>query len=112
MTTRKTTSKVSQRKRKLPPATTPEAREKQMIGLAMDLAEQQLLDGTASASVISHFLKLGSTREQIEQEHLSKKVEHLEAQIDSIHSSAHAEELYKNALDAMRLYSGNYEEDI
>lgn len=112
MATRKTTSKVSGRARKLPPATTPEAREKQMIGLAMDLAEQQLRDGTASASVIAHFLKLGSTREQIEQEHLSKKVEHLEAQIDSIHSSAHAEELYKNALDAMRLYSGNYEEDI
>lgn len=98
-------------RRKTPPAATPEAREQQMIGLAMDLAEQQLREGTASPSVIAHFLKLGSSREQIEQEHISKKVEHLGAQIESIHSSAHAEELYQNALDAMRLYSGNYDED-
>ena len=92
------------------PALTPEAKEQQMIGLAMDLAEEQLRNGTASPSVINHFLKLGSSREQIEQAHLSKKVEHLDAQIDSIHSTAQIEELYKNALDAMRLYSGEHED--
>ena len=105
-----TISKKKGGKRKSPPAATPEAREQQMVGLAMDLAEKQLRDGTASPSVIAHFLKLGSSREQIEQEHISKKVEHLGAQIESIQSSAHAEELYQNALDAMRLYSGNYDE--
>lgn len=99
--------------RRRPPAPTPEVREQQMIGLAMDLAERQLREGTASPSVIAHFLKLGSSREEIEQRHIEKKVEHLDAQIDSIQSSAHAEELYKNALDAMRLYSGNYvDEDL
>lgn len=107
----KTTSEKKGGKRKTPPAATPEAREQQMIGLAMDLAEQQLREGTASPSVIAHFLKLGSSREQTEQEYISKKVEHLGAQIETMHSSAHAEELYQNALDAMRLYSGNYQEE-
>lgn len=95
------------------PAITPEEREQQMVGLAMDLAEKQLREGTASPSVISHFLKLGSMREQLEESYLNKKVEHLGAQIDAIHSSAHAEELYQNALDAMRKYSGHdSEEDL
>lgn len=102
----KSTTKV---KRK--PATTPEEREQQMVGLAMDLAEKQLRNGTASPSVISHFLKLGSMREQLEEQYIGKKVEHLNAQIDSIHSSAHAEELYQNALDAMRKYSGNISDE-
>ena len=107
----KTTQKATRRKRRTPPAATPEAGEKQMVGLAMDLAEEQLRNGTASPSVIAHFLKLGSSRESIEQQHLSTKVEHLQAQIDSMHSSAHAEELYQNALDAMRLYSGQIDEE-
>ena len=100
------------KKRKRRSALTPEGREQQMIGLAMDLAEQQLIDGTASPSVIAHFLKLGSTREALDQQHISKKMEHIDAQIDSIHSTAQAEELYKNALDAMRLYSGNTNENL
>ncbi len=108
MTKVKTKPKVSGK-----PAVTPEEREQQMVGLAMDLAEKQLREGTASPSVIAHFLKIGSMREQLEEKYLDKKVEHLGAQIDAIHSSAHAEELYQNALDAMRKYSGHdSEEDI
>lgn len=108
MTKTKTKPKVQSK-----PAITPEEREQQMVGLAMDLAEKQLREGTASPSVISHFLKLGSMREQLEESYLNKKVEHLGAQIDAIHSSAHAEELYQNALDAMRKYSGHdSEEDL
>lgn len=108
MTKVKTKPKVSSK-----PAVTPEEREQQMVGLAMDLAEKQLREGTASPSVIAHFLKIGSMREQLEEKYLDKKVEHLGAQIDAIHSSAHAEELYQNALDAMRKYSGHdSEEDI
>ena len=93
------------------PAETPEEREQQLIGLAMDLAEKQLRNGTASPSVISHFLKIGSMREQLEERYLDEKVEHLNAQIESINSSAHAEELYQNALNAMRKYSGNVSEE-
>lgn len=106
MTKTKTKPKVSGK-----PAVTPEEREQQMVSLAMDLAEKQLREGTASPSVISHFLKLGSMREQLEESYLSKKTEHLGAQIDAIHSSAHAEELYQNALDAMRKYSGHESEE-
>lgn len=106
MTKTKTKPKVSSK-----PAVTPEEREQQMVGLAMDLAEKQLREGTASPSVIAHFLKIGSMREQLEEKYLDKKVEHLGAQIDAIHSSAHAEELYQNALDAMRKYSGNDTEE-
>lgn len=106
-----TKRKQTKSRTKLPPATTPEARERQMVSLAMDLAEKQLIDGTASPSVISHFLKLGSSRELLEQDHIAKKTEHLGAQIESIKSAAHAEELYKNALDAMRLYSGQEENE-
>lgn len=89
------------------PATTPEARENQMISLAVDLAERQLVDGTASAQVISHFLKLGSSRERLEQERLARENELLQAKAESLASQARIEELYGNAIDAMRRYSGN-----
>jgi hypothetical protein len=52
------------------PAMTEEGRESQMVSLAMDLAETQIVDGTASAQVITHYLKLGSSREKLEQERL------------------------------------------
>jgi hypothetical protein len=93
-------------KRRRPPATTPEARENQMIALAVDLAEQQLLKGTASSQVISHYLKLGSTKERLEKEILEQKKELMKAQTESLKSAKVQEELYKNALDAMRTYSG------
>ncbi len=88
------------------PATTPEARENQLIAQAVDLAERQLMDGSASAQVISHFLKLGSSRERLEQERLEKENSLLDAKRDAIASAARVEELYKTALDAMRSYAG------
>lgn len=93
------------------PATTPEARENQLIALAVDLAEQQLLKGTASSQVISHFLKVGSTKEVIEKQILEKKKELITAQTDAIKSAKKVEELYKNALDAMKTYSGQKREE-
>jgi len=90
-------------------ATTPEARENQLIALAVDLAEQQLRDGTASPSVINHFLKLGSTREEKEQENLMKKGELMGVQIESIKSGQRVEALYAEALQAIRSYSGQPE---
>jgi predicted unusual protein kinase regulating ubiquinone biosynthesis (AarF/ABC1/UbiB family) len=89
------------------PAFTPDARENQMISLAIDLAEKQLADGTASSQVITHFLKLGSSRERLEQELLVKQKELQEAKTKSLKSSENSEILYKGALRAMRIYSGS-----
>ena len=103
------TRRVSEPKGKVtrrPPATTPEARENQLISHAVDLAERQLLDGTASAQVISHFLKLGSSREKLEQERIAKENELLDAKREQLASQARVEEMYKSALDAMRSYAG------
>jgi hypothetical protein len=93
-------------KRRRPPATTPEARENQLIALAVDLAEKQLSEGTASSQVISHYLRIGSTRERIEKDILEKQRELIEAKTEAIKSAKRVEELYMNALNAMRSYSG------
>ena len=92
--------------RKIRPALAPEARENQLISFAVDLAEKQLLDGTASSQVITHYLKLGSTKERIEKEILEKQKELIEAKTQSLQSAKRIEELYIHALDAMRNYSG------
>jgi hypothetical protein len=89
------------------PATTPEARENEMISLATDLAERQIRDGTASSQVISHFLKLGSTRERLEQQRLEHENELTKVKIEQIESQKHIEELYADAIRAMRSYAGN-----
>lgn len=99
-----------QRKRR-PPATTPEARENQLISLAVDLAERQLVEGTASSQVITHYLKLGSTKERIEKEILEKQKILIEAKTEALQSAKRVEELYSNALNAMKSYSGKDEED-
>lgn len=88
------------------PATTPEARERQMISLAVDCAEKQLLDGTASSQVITHYLKLGSTKERLEKEKLEEENKLLRAKTESLQSQKKVEELYAEALKAMRNYSG------
>jgi hypothetical protein len=97
------------------PQTTVGGRENQLVSLAVDLAEKQLSDGTASAQVISHFLKHGSTREILEQDKLRQENELLKAKVEQLASSKRVEELYQNALDAMRTYAGHdpveYEED-
>jgi len=89
-----------------PPAATPEARENQLINLSYDLAERQILEGTASAQVVTHFLKLGSTRERLEQIKIARETKLMDAKIESMASMARVEELYKDAMDAMRNYSG------
>lgn len=89
------------------PALTPEARENQLISLASDLAEKQLREGTASSQVITHYLKLGSTKERIEKEILEKQKELIEAKTQNLQSAKRIEELYSNALNAMRNYSGH-----
>lgn len=91
----------------LRPALTPEARENQLISLAVDLAEKQLQEGTASSQVITHYLKLGSTKERIEKEILEKQKELISAKTEALQSAKRIEELYENAINAMRRYSGH-----
>lgn len=98
----------SNRKRR--PAITAEGRENQLISLAADLAERQLTNGTASSQVITHFLKLASTREKLEQERLQRENLLLSAKVDQIASAKRIEELYETALNAMRQYSGHQDE--
>lgn len=87
------------------PANNPEAREQQLVNLAVQLAEKQLRDGTASPSVINHFLKIASSRETIEREMLKKQSELIEAKAKSIGESKDAEKLAKAAIEAMKNYN-------
>lgn len=89
-----------------PPASSPEADERRLIALATNLAARQLEDGTASAQVITHYLKAGSGREALERERLERENSLLEAKIESLASAKRVEELYEDALNAMRAYSG------
>lgn len=82
-----------------------------MISLAVELAEKQLTEGTASAQVITHYLKLGTAREQLEREKLAQENHLLKIKADSISSSDGVEALYREALDAMRSYSGQSGDD-
>jgi len=93
------------------PAATPEARENQLISLAVDLAERQLSEGIASSQVITHYLKLGSTKENIEKEILLSQNKLLKAKTEAIESGKRVEELYKDALNAMREYGGQKKDD-
>lgn len=89
-----------------PPATTPEARENQLIAAAVDLAERQILEGKASSQVITHYLKLASTRERLEQERLRRENELLQAKVESLASAQKNEELYRKAIEAFASYRG------
>lgn len=101
---KETTPSTTTAKRR--PALTPEARENQLIALAVDLAEKQLLEGTASSQVITHYLKLGSTKERIEKEILEQQKELISAKTEALKSAKRVEELYTDAIKAMRQYSG------
>ena len=100
---------IATTQRKIRPALTPEARENQLISLAVDLAEKQLMEGTASSQVITHYLKLGSTKEKIEKEILEKQKELISAKTENLKSAKRIEELYADAINAMRKYNGQGE---
>lgn len=102
-------------KKPLRPAINQEVRENQLIALAIDLAEEQLRNGTASSQVITHYLKLGSSKERLEREKLEEENKLLRAKTDAIQSAKHSEELYADAIKAFRQYNGQKEvpdEDI
>ena len=94
------------------PALTPEARENQMISLAEALAEKQLLEGTASSQVITHYLKLGTSKERLEKEKLEKETALLRAKVEAIKSQQRSEELYSRVISAMKKYGGEDNEEL
>lgn len=95
-----------QESKKTRPATTVEARENQLISLAVKLAEKQLKEGTASSQVITHYLKLGSTKERLEKQILEKQKELIEAKTENLQTAKHTEELLNEALKAFSEYRG------
>lgn len=107
-TIKKTTKSASQssKTRRRPPAQTIEGRENEMIALAVNLAEEQLRNGTASSQIITHYLRLGTTREQLEQKRIEQDIKLNQAKTEAIESAKHVEELYAKAISAMRSYSG------
>lgn len=95
------------------PAKTVEGREGQLINAAVELAEKQLLDGTASAQVITHFLKQGSLRAQLELERLRQENLLIAAKTEAIKSEKRLEDIYEEAVRAMELYKGSsHDEDL
>lgn len=102
---RRKVEETGTRRRK--PATTPEARESELASAAYDLAEEQIRGGTASSQVVTHFLKAGSTRERLEQQRIAHENELTKVKIQAIEDQKRVEELYTEALDAMRSYSGH-----
>lgn len=99
--------------RSMRPGLTVKSREDQLISLAVDVAEEQLRNRTASSQVITHFLKLGTTRAELEREKIAHENELLRAKTEQIQSAKRTEELYANAISAMRRYSGQgrYDDD-
>lgn len=89
------------------PAIDPENREQQLISLAVDLVEQRLRDGTASAQETTHFLKLASRKAKLEAERAEAELELMRAKTQALHDQADMKTLYKDAIAAMRRYSGN-----
>lgn len=94
------------------PANTPEEREQQMIAYAVDMAEEQLLNRTASSAVLVHYLKLGATKTELEKEKLRKENDLLEAKTETLHSAQRVEELYAEAISAFRGYNGIDDEEM
>lgn len=97
--------------KKMRSAILPEARENQLIALAMDLAEQQLKDGTASSQLITEFVKRGSIKYRLENEKLREENNKLRAQTKAVESAEDLKEIYANAISAMRKYSGQGDEE-
>ena len=103
----KTTSSSS----RMRPALSPEARENQMIALAMDLVEQRLRDGTASSQETTHFLKAASQKNKLEMERLKLENDLTAAKTKALANAEEIKVLYEDAIKAMRRYSGHGDED-
>ena len=97
--------------KKMRPALSPEARENQLISLAVDLVEQRLIDGTASSQETTHFLKLATAKTRYEKQLMEKQIELMTAKTEQIRSEQHKEELYEEVINALRKYNGQDDSD-
>lgn len=102
---------VSESTKRRRPALTPEARENQLIALATDLVEKRLIEGTASSQETTHFLKLAGRKSRLEIERQELENELIKARTEALQSSKRIEELYANAINAMRKYNGQDDSD-
>lgn len=93
------------------PAMTPEAQENYMINLAMKLVERRLLEGTASSAETTHFLKLATSKSELENAKLEEENKLLRAKTETLQNAKHTDELYEAAIKAMRRYNGMGEDD-
>lgn len=93
------------------PATTPEAREQQLGSYAYDLAEKQLLEGTASSAVITYFLKANSDRDKLERARIEQENLLTKAKISQAGSVNRMEDLLENAMKAFTEYKGGPAEE-
>lgn len=91
---------------------TPEGRQNILINLAINLAEKQLRDGSASSQLISHFLKLATVKDQLEIKKLEADITLSQAKVKSIENSSKLEELLSHAIDAMKDYGGESDENF
>ena len=93
------------------PAITPDERESRLVSLAMDLAEKQLREGTASAQVIAHYLRLGTRKDKLEREMLEEKNKLLAAKTEAIRAAERTEQLYAAAIAAFKDYGSHSDEE-
>ena len=106
MPTKKNTSSETKETKKRMPGRTVLSREEQLASLTYDLAEAQLLDGTASSQVMTHFLKVGASSHALEMEHLKAEIELLKGKLESLKRTDNLEQMYKDAVRATQVYSG------
>lgn len=104
------TPSLRNRRRKAP-AATPEGREMQLISMAYDLAEEQIRNGTVSSQVLAQFIKAGAVHEMLEKEKLKAELELTKAKVEALESAKHVEELYANAIEAMKKYGGTNDDN-
>ena len=93
------------------PASTPDAQENYMINLAMKLVEKRLLEGTASSAETTHFLKLATSKNELEKTKLEEENKLLRAKTETLQNAKHSEELYEKVIAAMKKYNGLGEDD-
>lgn len=93
--------------RRFPPASDRESRENQLINLAVEASERELLRDRPSNQIVLHYLKLATTKAQLEKEKLKNENLLLEAKTEAMKSEARSEELYAKAIEAMQIYQGS-----
>ena len=90
------------------PGKTVEARERQLIALAVDQAEKMLEEGKAPTAVLVHYLKLGASDFPLHKERLTRQNELMAAKTEAINRQESDGALYAEAIAAMQRYAGNF----